>query len=53
VLDPVATVELVATADRETVELAPPHPASASATATPQTATPRTRDRHSEDVAAV
>jgi hypothetical protein len=53
VLDPEATIAPVATGDRETVEAAPPHPVSATVTATPHAATVRTHDLRCEYVAAV
>ena len=53
VLDRVATVDRAAVRDREDVELDPPHPASATATATLHAATPRTRDLNDEHAAVV
>lgn len=44
VLDPAGAVGRAAVRAGEGVELAPPHPASATATATPHAATPRTRE---------
>lgn len=51
VVDPVATVDLVVSVrERDAVELAPPHPATATAIATPNAATPRLRDAHRKAV---
>lgn len=52
VVDSAATFDfVVAVRDREAVELDPPHPATATANATPNAATMRIRDADGEEVA--
>lgn len=53
VVDAAGTVDPVAIRGREAVELDPPHPASATANATPNAATARKHDVDGEHVAVV